>query len=54
MEEENKSINILEDELYKDFLEYFEGKIPNPNNYPKQFEFYVKIYLNAKRIHKEK
>lgn len=45
--------NNLEDELYKDFLEYFDGKIPNPNQYPRQFEFYIKMYLNAKNQNKE-
>lgn len=27
-----------------EFLEYFENKVPNPENYPAAFEFYVKMY----------
>lgn len=27
-----------------EFLEYFQNKVPNPENYPAAFEFYVKMY----------
>lgn len=36
---------LTPDELeFQDFLEYFDNKIPNPEQYPKQFEYYVKMY----------
>lgn len=41
-----------EEKLYKDFLEYFDGKVPNPQQYPIQYEFYIKTYLNSKNKEK--
>lgn len=48
------AIKNEEQQLYDDFLNYFDGKVPNPNQYPKKFEFYIKMYLNSKNINKEK
>lgn len=30
--------------VIREFLEFFDGKVPNPVNYPKSFEFYVKMW----------
>jgi hypothetical protein len=39
----------LKDEEYKEFLIFYEGrKIPNPNIYPKRFEFMVKTFFYCK------
>ncbi len=40
--DDEKNLEILE------FLEYFNNKIPNPEMYPKSFEFYVKMFKFAK------
>jgi hypothetical protein len=34
---------------YEDFIKFYDGKIPNPQQYPKMFEFYVKMYYNCKK-----
>lgn len=33
-----------EEQEFQNFLEYFDNKIPNPEQYPKQFEYCVKMY----------
>lgn len=39
------------DDIIKEFIEFFGGKLPDPVNYPKSFGFYVKMFemhLNKK------
>lgn len=43
---------MTEDELKKileDMLEMFGDKLPNPEHYPKIFEYYVKLYQHSKK-----
>jgi hypothetical protein len=46
--EDRMNLNNLneseKDAIIKEFLEFFGGKVPNPVNYPKSFEFYLKMY----------
>lgn len=35
--------------LYEDMLEYF-GWLPNPVNYPRTFQYYIKMYKHQKGI----
>lgn len=37
------------DEQIKEFIEMFGSKIPNPEQYPKCFEHYWKMYLLSKQ-----
>jgi len=40
--DDDKNQEIIE------FLQYFNNKVPNPDNYPKSFEFYVRMFKFAK------
>lgn len=40
--DDDKNQEIIE------FLQYFNNKVPDPDNYPKSFEFYVKMFKFAK------
>ena len=46
--EDEMNLNNLneseKDAIIKEFLEFFGGKVPNPVNYPKSFDFYLKMY----------
>jgi hypothetical protein len=39
----------LDKEQFEDFIKFYDGKIPNYEQYPRMFEFYVKMYLNSKK-----
>lgn len=38
----------MENKEFEEFLKFMEGKVPNPNQYPQQFEFAVRTYLFCK------
>lgn len=40
----NQFTEEQKDEVIKEFLRFFNGKVPNPVNYPRSFEFYVKMW----------
>lgn len=40
--DDDKNQEIIE------FLQYFNNKVPNPDNYPNSFEFYVRMFKFAK------
>lgn len=39
----------LTEELYQEFLEFYNSKVPNPEQNPIQFEFLIKIFLHYKK-----
>lgn len=32
-----------------EFLDYFDGRLPDPSNYPKCFAYYIQLYRHVKR-----
>jgi hypothetical protein len=44
-------MNKVDDNTIKEFIEYYDGtSIPNPEQYPKQFEFMIKSFLHSKNM----
>jgi hypothetical protein len=43
-------MQMMTDEQIKDFIEYFEGLLPDPETYPKTFTYYVKLYMYIHKI----
>ena len=39
----------LTEELYKEFLDFYGAKVPNPEHNPIQFEFLIKTFLYYKK-----
>lgn len=35
--------------LYNEMISEFGNRLPNPEHYPKQFQYYVKLYLHYKK-----
>jgi hypothetical protein len=35
--------------IYHEMLEMFGDKIPNPDHYPRTFEYFVRLYLHSKK-----
>jgi hypothetical protein len=51
----NSSLKNKDDEFVKGFVEYFgESNIPNPEQYPRKFEFLVKSYEHYMRMREVK
>lgn len=42
------SVPDLTDELWQEFSERYKGRIPNPEQYPRQYEFLVKSFLHGR------
>lgn len=40
----------LTDEQIKDFIEWGGDRLPNPDNYPRVFEYYLMLYMYIKKI----
>ena len=38
------------DEVIKEFLTKYDGRLPNPEQYPKQFAFLLKSFLVSKGL----
>jgi hypothetical protein len=48
-------MNSIDDETIKEFLEYYSGtSIPDPEHYPKRFEFMVKTFFHSKKMQEQK
>jgi hypothetical protein len=44
-------MNSVDDDTIKEFLDYYsETVIPDPEQYPKRFEFMVKAFNHSKKI----
>jgi hypothetical protein len=44
-------MNNIDDDTIKEFLEYYSGTaIPDPEHYPKRFEFMVKTFLHSRKM----
>jgi hypothetical protein len=39
----------LNDEVYKEFVEYYSDKLPNPEQYPIRFKFLIESFLHYRR-----
>lgn len=35
--------------IYEEMQEMFGDKLPNPEHYPRVFEYYVKLYYHSKK-----
>lgn len=35
--------------IYQGMVEMFGDKLPNPEHYPRTFEYYLKLYLHSKQ-----
>jgi hypothetical protein len=44
-------MNKIDDKSIAEFIDYYKDTvIPNPEHYPKQFEFMLKAFLHSKKM----
>lgn len=54
MIEYNNMSEEQKNQFIKEFIEFFNTTIPNPQTYPQAFEFYVKMYQHYLRNKNDK
>ena len=37
-------------DFYNDLVQYFGDSLPDPDHYPKTFQYYVRLYKHVKKL----